>query len=245
MKIINTEVNEALEKVYKETSPISVFIYGSRARTDFKVNSDYEVGAIYWRKDKVGRREIATLHKVDGLNIYPFVMEDLEKYNLDTPFPKAIYLKELIGSSKTVLGEEILEKMEEPEIKLTDLLERISFDVATAFAAYRSLKTNDLVTASINFKSALFGVRVLEILELKKFPFTYDDIFEISKNLNLEVEYQDLLNQAMKARQGEKIEERFLFTNITFLNQVVLKKVRHELAINGDRIILSGKRIGW
>jgi hypothetical protein len=48
------------------------------------------------------------------------------------------------------------------------------------FAAFRSFKSKDLTTASLNFKSILFGTRILEILELKKFPFIYDEIFELS-----------------------------------------------------------------
>lgn len=244
-QIMSNEVEKALKNIFEITKPVSIFIYGSRARTDFKTTSDYEVGAIYLRAEKPRRSEIAKLHNVDGMNIYPFTMEDIENYNLDTPFPKAIYLRELIGSSKTVFGKEILEKMELPEIKLTDLLERIAFDIATAFAAYRSFKTNDQITAAINFKSALFGVRVLEILELKKFPFTYDEIFELSKELNLSSEYQALIEHSYQVRQGEKIEEKFLFTNITFLNQVISKKIRQELEMIGDKIILPGKKIEW
>jgi predicted nucleotidyltransferase len=243
--IIDENVEKALKNIFEITKPISIFIYGSRARNDFKANSDYEVGALFLKENKPRRSEIAKLHNIEGMNVYPFTMEDLEKYNLDTPFPKAIYLRELIGSAKTVFGEKILENMEAPEIKLTDLLERAAFDVATAFAAFRSFKTNDLVTTSINFKSALFGVRVLEILELKKFPFTYDEIFELSEKLNLSPEYRALIEHAYKARKGAKIEEQFLYTNISFLNQEVLAKIKHQILEFGDKVILEGKKIEW
>ncbi len=244
-KIINEEIEKALKNIFEFTKPISIFIYGSRARTDFKSTSDYEVGALYLRENKPKRSDISKLHNIEEMNVYPFVMEDLEKYNLDTPFPKAIYLRELIGSSQTVLGQEILKKMELPEIRLTDLLERAAFDLATAFAAYRSFKSNDLITSSVNFKSILFGTRVLEILELKKFPSTYDEIFGLSKELNLLPKYRELIDHADKVRKGEKIEEQFIFSGITYLNQEVLAKIKHQISETGDMVILEGKKIDW
>jgi predicted nucleotidyltransferase len=243
--IMTDEVAEALENVYKVSSPVSIFIYGSRARKDFKPTSDYEVGAIYLKDKKPRRSEIAKLHSVKGLNIYPFVLEELKEYNLDTPFPKAIYMKELIGAAKTVLGEEILEKMAQPEIRLSDLIERTAFDVATAFAAYRSFGTKDWVNVAINFKSVLFGARVLEIYELKKFEYSYDDIVKLSGELDLEEEYKQLINHASDVRKGKPIIEQFLFTNITFLNQRIAKKIRADFASHGDKVIMPGRKIKW
>jgi len=46
--------------------------------------------------------------------------------------------------------------------------------------------------------------------------------------LNLSDEYNQLLDQAMKIRQGEKIEEKWLFKNITFLNQEVMRRIKEE-----------------
>lgn len=243
--MVNEKVEKILKNIFEITKPISIFVYGSRARTDFKQDSDYEIGALYLKENKISRSNIAKLHDVKGLNIYPFVLEDLKKYNLDTPFTKAIYLRELIGSSKTVFGENILEKMELPEIKLTDLLERAAFDLATVFAAFRSFKSKDLITASLNFKSILFGTRILEILELKKFPFTYDEIFELSKELDLLPKYRELIDHAYKVRMGEKIEEQFIFTGITYLNQEILAKIKHQISKDGDSVILEGKKIDW
>jgi predicted nucleotidyltransferase len=240
---MDNNIREVLEKIYKESKAVSVFVYGSRARKDFKETSDYEIGILYKKENKVSRSEIAKLHSIKGMNIYPFIIDNLEKYDLDTPFPKAIYLRELIGSSKTIFGKKILEEIELPEITLIDLLERASFDLATAFAAVRSFRRNDLITTSINLKSALFGVRVLEILELNKFPFTYDEIFELSKKLDLSSEYKEVVNHAYKVRQGEKIKEQFLFKNISFLNQVVLKKIKKQLYEEGNKTILPGKNI--
>lgn len=244
-KLMSDDVSEALKVIFEKTSPVSVFIYGSRARSDFKPNSDYEVGAVYKRENKPRRSEIAKLHQVKGMNVYPFVLEELEQYNLDTPFPKAIYMKELVGAAKTVMGKKVLEKMEHPEIKLSDLIERVAFDVATAFAAYRSFGTGDLMNVAINFKSVLFGARVLEIFELGEFGYSYDEIWEISKKLDISDEYRQLIEHAMSVRKGESIIEQFLYTNITFLNQRISNRLRSDYAKNGDRTILPGRKINW
>jgi len=234
---MDKKVKAVLSKIYKETNPLSIFLYGSRARTDFKKDSDYEIGIIF-DGNKISRSEIAKMHNLKNLVIYPFELDDIKNFSIDTPFPKAIYLKELIETGKTILGEKILEKMESPKITTIDLIERTSFDVATAFAAVRSFRNNDLISTAINFKSALFGARVLEILILKKFVYTYDEIYETSKELGLETEYRELLDQAMKIRNKGKIEEKYLFKNISFLNKIVMKEVKDQYKKNGDRIIL-------
>jgi len=224
---LDKEIYLVLEKIWVETKPISIFLYGSRARKDFKKESDYEIGIIF-DKNKISRSEIAKMHDLKSLVVYPFLLDDIKNFNIDTPFPKAIYLKELIETGKTFFGEKILENMTAPKIEIIDLIQATSFEIGTAMAAVRSFRTGDLITASINFKSALFGARILEILELKKFPYTYDEIWKLSKELNLSDEYNQLLDQAIKIRQGEKIEEKWLFKNITFLNQEVMRRVKEE-----------------
>ena len=101
--MIDKKIFSALETIFSKTKPISIFLYGSRARTDFKKDSDYEVGIIF-DKNKIGRSEIAKMHNLKNLVVYPFLLSDLKNYDLDTPFPKAIYLKELIETGKTILG---------------------------------------------------------------------------------------------------------------------------------------------
>jgi predicted nucleotidyltransferase len=237
IKNMDEKIYSILEKIFKETKPISIFLYGSRARTDFKIDSDYEIGIIY-DGNKVSRSELKEKHNLESLVLYPFELKSLKNNDLDTPFPKAIYLKELIETGKTILGEKILENMVSPKIMTIDLIERISFDIATAFAAVRSFRNNDLISTSINFKSALFGARVLEIFKLGKFPYTYDEIFELSEKLNLDDEYRNLLKAAMNARNKGEIKEKYLFKNISFLNQVIMKEIKDDYYKNGDRIIL-------
>ncbi len=214
-----------------------LFFYGSRARTDFKEDSDYEIGIIF-DKNKTSRSELVKMHNLKDLVIYPFLLDEIKNYDIDTPFPKAIYFKELIETGKTILGEKILEKMVSPKITTIDLIERTAFDIGTAMSGIRSFRSEDLISTSINFKSALFGARVLEILKLHKFPYTYDEIYQVSQELELEKEYRELLANAIKIRNKGKIEEKYLYKNISFLNQVVMKEVKKDYSKNGDRIIL-------
>lgn len=213
-------------------------MYGSRARRDFKRDSDYEIGIIY-DKFKTNRSELAKMHNLKNLVIYPFLLDEIKNNNIDTPFPRAIYLKELIETGKTSLGEVILEKMEAPKITTIDLIERTAFDIGTGMAAIRSFRNKDLISTSINYKSALFGARVLEILKLHKFLYTYYEIYKVSEELGLEKEYKELLENAIKIRNKGKIEEKYLYKNISFLNQVVMKEVKKDYKENGDRIILK------
>ncbi len=235
--MIDKKILSVLETIFEKTKPVSIFLYGSRARRDFKRDSDYEIGIIYG-KFKTSRSELAKMHNLKNLVIYPFLLNEIINYELDTPFPKAIYLKELIETGKTILGEKILEKMEAPKIRTVDLIERTAFDIGSAMAAIRSFRNNDLVSTSINFKSALFGARVLEILKLKKFPYTYDEIYQVSQELELEKDYRELLDNAIKIRDKGKIEEKYLYKNISFLNQVVMTEVKKDYREKGDRIIL-------
>ena len=234
---MDKKILSVLETIFEKTKPVSIFLYGSRARTDFKKDSDYEIGIIYG-KFKTSRSELTEMHNLKNLVIYPFLLDEIKNNNIDTPFPRAIYLKELIDTGKTILGEKILENMEAPKITTIDLIERTSFDIGTAMAAIRSFRNKDLISTSINYKSALFGARVLEILKLHKFSYTYDEIYQVSRKLNLEKDYRELLKNAIKIRNKGKIEEKYLFKNISFLNQVVMKEVKKDYKENGDKIIL-------
>lgn len=226
-----------LKNIFKESKPVSIFLYGSRARNDFKIDSDYEIGIIYDR-NRLSRSELSKKYDLDNLNLYSFELKQFKNYEIDTPFPKSIYLKELIDTGKTILGEDILKNLKSPKIRIMDLIESTSFETATAFAAVRSFRTGDLISTAINFKSCLFGTRVLEILRLKKFVYTYDEIFKVSQELELDDEYRELLEAAMKIRNKGEIEEKYLFKNISFLNQVVMKEVKADYEKDGDKIVL-------
>ena len=99
--IPDQKILEALELINKETQPLSIFVYGSRARNDFLSKSDYEIGAIYRGEDRPTRVELESLYDPKLLRVYPFVYEDLMEGNPDTPFPKQHYLLEIHYLLKT------------------------------------------------------------------------------------------------------------------------------------------------
>lgn len=237
------QIEDVFDKIVSVASPVSVFVYGSRARGDFKEDSDWEVGVLFERDKKWERRELKQLHTLANLNLYPFVYEDFVEYSLDTPFPRAVYLRELLEGAKTVRGRQVVEKMKPPAIRVSDLLEEGTFQIAYALAAVLSSRREDWVTTSIEFvKSVLFGARVLEILDLKKFPLEYGQIADTARELGLELQFRGLIKHAIDVRHGEKVNPIQLYANITFLNQVVLQRVRDELK-NGNRVILKGRKI--
>lgn len=238
MMNIPSEIEKVLEKIYKQTKPVSIFIYGSRAREDYKENSDYEIGVLYKKENYIQRKDLNKLHSLNKLNIFPFYYNDFIKYQLDTPFPKSIYLREVVTGGRTIKGKRIIENIKPPSIKLIDLLEGVVFQQGYALAATHSYKQNDLVTSSTHFtKSLLYGMRVLIILEKKEFPLTFDEIVEAGKRLIPDGEVNDLMVHAIDVRNGKKPDIDMLYANISFLNKVVLKKVKAELQ-KGDRIIL-------
>lgn len=241
--IIPSEISLVLDKVIEQSKPVSVFVYGSRARDDFQDQSDFEIGVLFNRDVKWGRSQLAVLHDISGLNIYPFVLEDFSEYKLDTPFPRAVYLRELISGAKTIKGEKIVENMELPEIKVSDLLETVTFQLAYALGAVLSSRQKDLVTTSIEFtKSALFGARALVILEKGTFPLSYDDIYNELQSLELDEDSKTVIQHAIDIRKGSEIKPELLYKNITFLNQVVYSKIKAKFT-EGDKIILPGHSI--
>jgi len=235
------DILSVIDKIEKEAKPVSIFIYGSRARDDFKEDSDYEVGAIFARAKRWERRELAQLHNNPNINIYSFVLEEIERYIIDTPFPKAVYLKELVEESITVSGENIIQKLMPPQIKLSDLIEVIIFETSYALGALLSARKNDLVTASIQFtKAVLFAARALVILELGKFPLTHKDIYEQSKKLKfLDANGSIVIDYAMDVRNGKTIDQEMIYKSLRFLNQSAYTRIKNQLK-TGDRIILPG-----
>ncbi len=233
-----------IDRVEREAKPISIFIYGSRARSDFKYDSDYELGVIFKRGKRWEHLQLTELHNNPNVNIYPFVLEDLKQYKIDTPFPKAVYLKELVQESVTIAGDRVIQGLDSPEIKLSDLAEVITFETAYALGALLSTRKNDLFTASIQFTKAIFfAVRALVILESGKFPLTYKEIYEESKKLSfLDDNAKKVINHANDVRSGEPIQSELVYKSLKFLNQTAYPRIKSQLKIQ-DRIILPGHAI--
>ena len=229
------KLNAVLDQLEKKFQPVSIFLYGSRARTDFLEKSDYEIGILF-RSDKyISRSEIKKAINKKGFNIYPFRYEDFIKRKIDTPFQSSIYLYELIKSGKTLRGREVIEGMSPSPIKVIDLMQDIRFNIGFALASIISHRNGDSKTASMEFyKSCLFGARDLIILTKKKFAFSYDDIFKFSKKIDLD-EYVDLVSVAYGSRIGKSsYENDHLFKNISFLNKFIEPQITQIFEKKGN-----------
>lgn len=212
------ELLASLEKLPYE----SVFIYGSRVRKDFTENSDYEIGILFKAKNYISQSDLNNLTTGLPVRLFPFVLEDFLKYQIDTPFQKSIYLRDLKLSAKTILGRGVVDKIKLPPITVIDLLERINFDIGQALAAVFSFRSNDLNTASAEFsKSCLFGTRCLIILKNKTFPLQYNEIYTQGLKL-VSAEYITVINTAFSVRQGAAIKDvGLLYKNISLLNTFI------------------------
>jgi len=229
---------ETIEAITEKFDPVSIFLYGSRARTDSLSRSDYEVGVLYKRAEKISRTDLKTINRHIDVVLYPFEYEDFLNYKTDTPFPENIYFRELIEAGKTLYGEQVIENLQPPKITTLDLLQRIRFDTGFALAAILSKRNGDEITAATEFsKSCLFGVRCLIILETKRFPLTYDDIYEQSKKLDLG-EYREVVDHAFAVRKDEKIDENYLYRNISLLNKLIKNRILESLQKDGDKVLL-------
>ena len=235
---MDKKLEATIKAVTEKFDPISIFLYGSRARTDSLSRSDYEVGVLYKRDKKISRSELKEINPYKDVVLYPFEYEDFLAYKIDTPFPENIYFRELIETGKTLYGEKVIENLEPPKITTLDLLQRIRFDTGFALAAILSKRNGDEITAATEFpKSCLFGVRCLIILDTKSFPLTYDDIYEQSKKLDLG-EYREVVDHAFAVRKGEKIDENFLYRNVSLLNKVIKNRILESLRKDGDKILI-------
>lgn len=234
------KIQKIIEDLSKFTNAKSIFLYGSRARTDFYNESDYEIGVLMEKNKYIGRSEIKSKFNLRGINIFPFYYEEFIIYNPDTPFVKSIYMREIIEAGKTLAGEKVIENLKSPEIKLLDIIQDLRFNLGYALAATHSYRENDKVNAALHLaKSCLFGTRDYIILKLGKFPIPFDKIVKLSKNLNLG-EYGDLPSYAHKLRRREeKVNEQNLFKNISYLNKFIEKELVEAYGAQGDIILIK------
>lgn len=233
-------MEEVLNLLNKNFKPISIFLYGSRARKDFTKRSDFEIGVLFSKENYVGRRKIKKIVNKSGFNIYPFEYETFLKGILDTPFQKKIYLRELILAGKTLSGKKVIEEMKPPQISIMDIIQDLRFNLGYAFASMHSNRNGDKKVASYEFyKSCLFATRDLEILQLRVFPIAFDEILNLSKKLNLG-EYQKLVEKAFNCRKGEQeYEEQDIFKNISYLNEFIEPLLLESFENNGNLVLIK------
>ena len=232
-----------LNKVCDELKKLKIktaFLYGSRARGDYLKNSDYEIGVLFFKKDYLSRGKLEVIFKkYKNFNIYPFEYEKFIKGEIDTPFQKNIHLREIIKSGKTIIGDEIIKNIKPPEICIIDLAQDIRFNIGRSLDSIICKREgNNRIALSIFSKSCLFGTRDLIILKLKKFPVSYDEIYKLSKKLNLG-NYKRIVANAYKIRKGGKIKKKDLFENLSYLNQFIEKEIIISYKKYSNKIIIK------
>lgn len=234
------KLNIVLDKLEKLYSPVSIFLYGSRAGKDFLPTSDYEIGVLMRKKNYVRRSEIKKVIHEKGISVYPFEYERFIKYEIDTPFQKSIYLRDLVIGGKTLRGQKLIENMKLPPIRVIDILQDLRFTLGLAFASMHSYRNGDKFTSSYDFyKSCFYGLRCLEILKLRKFVTGYGQIYHLSKRLKLG-EYKDLVLTAYKIRHHKaKLWENDIFQNISFLNRFIEPRILEYFEKNGNKILIK------
>lgn len=221
---IPAHILAVLEKIFTDTSPLCIFLYGSISRGDSVPESDYEIGVLYHQKSKISRSVLATYHQLKNLKIYPFSLEDLQKNSLDTPFPKSFYLLQLIDNAKIILGENVFKNINKPVITFIDLVESVAFSLGRAYAAVVSSRQNDTIAVIDNLtKSFFYGLQILAFVKTGKVIYSYHEL----KNIDLPSEFLPLSNHVFSVRSGEILpDNNLLYKNISFLNQFVMPLAR-------------------
>lgn len=188
--------------------PKSVFLYGSRGRGDAKPDSDYEIGVIFDDDKYVQRSDVHAAIKDPKVKAYPFKWGELSTGTFSHVFQKSLYLRELIQGGRTIAGEHLIEQIPPIPITMLDLIQRLRFDIGMALAALLSFRAGDTETSMEEFsKSCFFGLRTLEIFELKTFPVGYDAIYELSSKVVTKPKYQKVIEAARQVRESNKVPE--------------------------------------
>jgi predicted nucleotidyltransferase len=221
-------LGELLKKILEESKPVSIFLYGSMARDDFENDSDYEIGVVYKKDKKWSRQKLEKLFNYKNVKVYPFVEEELSEGEIDTPFPKEIYLQTLLKKSLVLYGERLENIIKNKKINKDDLLESVGFCLGRAYCAVVSSRQNDLISVRDNFtKSALYGLQILIFIKTRDLVFSYKEMMKKSDDL-LPDEYKELITHVIEVRKGNVVvDNSLLYKNISFLNKVVLKAIKN------------------
>ena len=226
---------ENILKKIEQYNPISIFLYGSRARTDATEGSDYELGVLFKESEYI-KRSVLNEGISETISIYPFKLEEVTRGSIDTPFNKNIYLHELKKTGETLFGEDVIKTIEPPAITTLDVLADTQFNLGRALSAVITHRDGSIKTAEELFsKSCLFAVRAFIIYRTRKLCSTYDEVVSSAKNLDLG-EFSDLPQKALEVRKNALYDPNDLFRNISLLNQICIPQIREGLEV-GEELI--------
>ena len=113
------------------------------------------LGVLYARTKKITRLDLASVSSHKNINLYPFEYEDFLDYQIDTPFPEKIYLRELKESGQTISGEKALLFLRISEINLYLRSHRKPRQTARRFLICENIPSRELVVLG-NFSSGYF-----------------------------------------------------------------------------------------
>ncbi|OGE89058.1 MAG: hypothetical protein A3J07_00285 [Candidatus Doudnabacteria bacterium RIFCSPLOWO2_02_FULL_49_13] len=218
---MRNQLSTVVEKLNSKFHPVSIFLYGSRAKGDYQKHSDYEIGILFHDNEYVHRKDIQK-HCPAKFNVFPFRLSEFLIFKSDIPFQEKIFFKELRLTAQTLRGQDIRGIIREPAIATINLVEEVRFLMGRALSAITTFRDYDEKTAKhLFYKSCLFGFRALIIHTQNKFPINYHSIYLLSKRAKILPAYKKLISDAYKVRLGFKLKERDLYTNISFLNYVL------------------------
>lgn len=222
---------ESVLDILKKFNPISIFLYGSQANGSVNSKSDYEIGVVFEDARVVSRKELVQNIKDKSYSIFPFKLNELKTYTIDTPFQKKIYITSLIlGNAKTIFGEKIIENLQLPKITKYDLLMDVSFNLGYAISSVRTMKCGYTELANeMLFKSMFFATRDYIYYKTGEFVCGYDKIYETSKQINIPEEYMELIEWAYNIRKEKVswIDEKFYFKNISYINKFIIESMEN------------------
>lgn len=235
MTSVDPVLTHTLENLM-QFSPRAVFVYGSRGRGDFNPESDYEVGVVFDSDHYTERKTIHEAIDNPSVKVYPHRWEDLTSGNLNILFQKSLYLRELKLGAKLLYGEDVLAAIPDIPITLLDLLQRTRFDLGLALASLLSFRAGDTATSMEEFsKSCLFGLRSLIIFELKKFPVGYEEIYELSKTLEIDNDLRLVIESAIGYRRDGTVPDiDMIYDNISLLDSLIEPKLLKSFNANGN-----------
>ncbi len=234
-------IQDSVENIYKKTNPLSVFLYGSRAREDHRQNSDFEVGLIYPEKSRVRREDLAAMHTFSNLNLYSFTQESLKKYSIEVPFPKIVFLRELFENGSVVLlGKSLKEIIGPPPVSVSDMFEEVVFNRARSLGSLLSFRNKDVTTATDQIvKACAYALKMYLLLKTKQLFSRYDIVFTHPELIKLEPEYQNTFSRIYEIRMQKKpLDLNLIFSVMTVIDKKVYEPVKKLASADPHAIIL-------
>lgn len=241
-------IDAVKKEIIQKTNPVSIFFYGSYNTPEYLPGvSDLEIGVIKTGEKSISKilRNMAKKYSTKGirLRVYPYDLEKLKNLTVNSPFTKSVFIRHLILTSKTIWGEKIMDDLPLPSITLIDAYREACFSTMRALSGIFFLRANKLEEAyEMGYKSCLLATLSLEYL-LGEFPIGFKNIVKVSKKLDLNDEWNNLIDFAYKLRQNKinpSKEEMydFIFKVITYCNQIVEERIKKELE-KGNRILVK------